>query len=400
MSREARSSGDDADSRASSSRRLAGVRVAVATHVYATGPAHALADYLASEADELLFIGHPFSYAPERRSVLRRVRDGVVVDESWRPRRNRLPDPVWWIEDFFLTIVWVLRARGQIDLLVAADSLLAAAALVLRRLGKVRLVVFWTIDYVPDRFSNRVLNWIYHRFDRVCVRHCDEVWNLSPRMAAAREAQGLIRPQRLVPMGSTPRHARVRKPPARKRHQIVFLGHLLEKQGVQVVLEALPEVLRVFPDATFLVIGDGPYRETLELRTSELGLQAAVRFVGFVQDHREVERLLESSGVGVATYDPDSAGFSLYGDPGKIKTYLAASLAVITTPVTHIAAEVEARGCGRVVAYSPSAVAAAIQELIADPHRHELYCARAREMAASFEWPAIFDRAFAQFVYP
>jgi glycosyltransferase involved in cell wall biosynthesis len=55
---------------------------------------------------------------------------------------------------------------------------------------------------------------------------------------------------------------------------------LEERKGVQCVLASLPHILREFPDVMYLVVGDGPYRATLETRTRELGLGEHVRFLG------------------------------------------------------------------------------------------------------------------------
>lgn len=368
----------------------------MATHVYATGPGHALADYAATRAGRLVFIGQPFGYAPDVRPLLRRWRAGALVAErriSW-PRH--LPELVNWGRDLALTVYWGLRTPGTIDVFVGCDSLVAAAGLILRRVGKVERVVFWTIDYAPERFANPTLNRIYHGFDRLCQSSCDETWNLSPRMEEARAERGLSGRQRVVPMGATARPV----PTYVERHRIVFLGHLLEKQGVQLVLQALTTVRQALPDARLLVIGDGPYRSALEGLSTELGLDDAVEFAGFVDDHTEVERLLAESGAAVAMYDPELAGYSHFADPGKIKTYLLAGLALVTTPVPHLAGELETAGCAIVVPYEREGLVEALLKLLSDPVRQDAYRARARAFGAQFDWPVIFDRALAPFAGP
>ncbi len=295
-------------------------------------------------------------------------------------------EPLRWARDFTLTMAWGLRAPDRIDLFVGSDSLLAAAGLVLRRLGKARIVVLWTIDYVPERFGNPVLNRIYHAFDKLCVRRCDETWNLSPVMEEARAARGVHGRQRVVPMGASSTAA----VGPRNTRQLVFVGHLLEKQGVQLVLEALPTILRRLPEARLLVIGDGPYRPALERQAERLGVSQAVEFAGFVEDHHEIERRLAESGVGLAPYDPSQAGFSAYADPGKIKNYLAAGLPVVTTEVAHISRELADRRCGVVVPYTAAALSDAVFEIVADG---DGYSSRASELGAQFSWTRILDGA-------
>jgi glycogen(starch) synthase len=269
--------------------------------------------------------------------------------------------------------------------------MLAATGLVLRALGRVDRVVLWTIDYSPQRFSSRFLNAMYHRIDRLCVRRCDDVWVLSPAMAAARAQRGIARRQRVVPMGSR----RIARTGATAGAEIVFVGHLLAKQGVQIVLRALPIVRRSVSDARFTIVGDGPYRSELERLVRELNIVDAVEFTGFLDDHADVERVLAQAAVGVATYDPECASFTAFADPGKVKAYVAAALPVVTTRTHPLAEELEARGCGIVVPYGPEPVAAALALLLSDDELRVRYARNAGTFAREFEWEAVFDRAFA-----
>lgn len=51
-------------------------------------------------------------------------------------------------------------------------------------------------------------------------------------------------------------------------------------RGLQTLIQSLPAVLRDFPLATLILVGDGPLRSGLERTVAELGLLDAVRFVG------------------------------------------------------------------------------------------------------------------------
>ena len=186
---------------------LAGKTIAIATHVFGSGPADGLEHYARRRATRVIVMRHAFSYAREVDSVLRRWEEGRLARSQRVPWHGCIPEPVTWAKDLFLDILWSARTPEKIDVYVGIDSLNAAAGLLLRRLGKARRVVFWTIDYVPDRFDNRMLNWVYHRFDRLCVRRCDETWNLSPRMEPARRERGVEGRQRVVPMGANVRSA-------------------------------------------------------------------------------------------------------------------------------------------------------------------------------------------------
>jgi glycosyltransferase involved in cell wall biosynthesis len=365
--------------------------IAIATHVYGTGPADALERFARERAQRVMFIGHSFSYAEDVASRLRIWEDGRVVRARTVPWHRRVPEPVSWAKDFALTVAWGLASRRRIDVFVGVDSLNAAAGLLLRRLGKARRVVFWTIDYVPERFSNRFLNYVYHHFDRLCVRRCDVTWNVSPRMEPARAERGLTGPQRIVEVGAY----FTGSTDTWDRHRLIFVGHLLEKQGVQLVLRALPSIREAVPDARLLVVGDGPYRETLVRLTQDLGVDDAVEFAGYVEQHEEVERLIAGAAVGLAMYDPAIRSFTQFADPGKVKNYLAAGVPVATTDFVHSATELAEERAAIVVPYDVRSLATALVSLLADHQRQEQMRAAARRVGERSDWSVVLDRAFA-----
>ena len=61
---------------------------------------------------------------------------------------------------------------------------------------------------------------------------------------------------------------------------LVALARLEPQKGHHVLLEAMPMVLREFPNARLVCIGDGVLRLDLEKQTDSLGIRDAVRFVG------------------------------------------------------------------------------------------------------------------------
>ncbi len=63
--------------------------------------------------------------------------------------------------------------------------------------------------------------------------------------------------------------------------QLLFVGRLVERKGVEYLLRALAVVRKEVP-AVLTVIGDGRERKRLESLARELGISEAVRFLGFV----------------------------------------------------------------------------------------------------------------------
>lgn len=76
----------------------------------------------------------------------------------------------------------------------------------------------------------------------------------------------------------------------RERHRfdhkkvIVTVGRLVERKGHDMIIRALPEVLKDVPEAVYLVVGRGPMETRLRKLAREMGVEDRVAFAGFVPD--------------------------------------------------------------------------------------------------------------------
>jgi len=61
---------------------------------------------------------------------------------------------------------------------------------------------------------------------------------------------------------------------------LVAVGRLAKEKGFDLLLESLASVRKFFPDADLVIAGSGSEKAALKARCSELGLDAAVRFAG------------------------------------------------------------------------------------------------------------------------
>jgi glycosyltransferase involved in cell wall biosynthesis len=65
---------------------------------------------------------------------------------------------------------------------------------------------------------------------------------------------------------------------------IGVVAHLSLRKGHRYLLEALPILLRRFPDLVCLIVGEGALQANLEAHARQLGVAQAVRFLGFRPD--------------------------------------------------------------------------------------------------------------------
>ena len=81
---------------------------------------------------------------------------------------------------------------------------------------------------------------------------------------------------------------------------ILFCGRLVWQKGPDLLIEAVPQILRVQPHSKFVFVGDGEMRTGLEARARQLGVWHAVRFLG----HRRGDELVPLFGLADAVCVP------------------------------------------------------------------------------------------------
>jgi glycosyltransferase involved in cell wall biosynthesis len=173
------------------------------------------------------------------------------------------------------------------------------------------------------------------------------------------------------------------------RRRVVFLGHLVERQGVGTLLRAL--ALR--DDVSADVVGTGPLEPELRGEAQRLGLAKRVTFHGYVADHRTVEQILSRASAAVAPYRSTDETFTRFADPGKLKAYVAAGLPVVLTDVPLNARELEADAGGLVVADDEGHLADGIARVLASPHDWQARREAALAYARRFDWNTLLGGA-------
>jgi len=77
--------------------------------------------------------------------------------------------------------------------------------------------------------------------------------------------------------------------------KFVIIGRLVFYKNVQVVLKALNIVRKKIPEVSLTIIGDGPYRKTLEKLVDNMKLKNNVSFKGTIIDEDEKNKIIASS---------------------------------------------------------------------------------------------------------
>lgn len=71
------------------------------------------------------------------------------------------------------------------------------------------------------------------------------------------------------------------------------MGRLHEQKGYIYLLRAMVKIVKKYPRTILLVVGDGPLRKRLEGECAKLGINEAVKFLGFRKDIKELMTLMD-----------------------------------------------------------------------------------------------------------
>jgi len=274
-------------------------------------------------------------------SLVRRTRPGFAWCDEIKPAGY----PAAW-----------LRARGGPPFGViahGADFLLLEA--------KIRRSAFkrWTARRMLERCSVVVAN---SRWTADLVRSVLE--SLGCRALAAHV--------RVIPLGTTPTRFRPGIDPAavRRTHGLdggpwlLTVARLDYHKGIDTVIRALPAIRAAVPTVRYAVAGIGSRRSALEALARELGVEDAVRLLGFVGDE-ELPALYNAADVFVLAsrrYDLLVEGFGI-----AIVEASASALPVIASRSGGIPEAVRDGETGVLVdPDNPAAVAAAAIRLLGD----------------------------------
>lgn len=119
-----------------------------------------------------------------------------------------------------------------------------------------------------------------------------------------------------------------RSPEGKSTPTIITSSRLVPKNGVDIIIRAIPEVQKSFPDVRCHILGSGPERERLEDLAQSLGVTSAVTFFSDVP-YVDLPRYLAAADVFVRPSRSEGMG-------NAFVDALAAGLPVVGTPVEGI----------------------------------------------------------------
>ncbi|MCW2976667.1 MAG: hypothetical protein JWM06_1948 [Actinomycetia bacterium] len=179
-----------------------------------------------------------------------------------------------------------------------------------------------------------------------------------------------------------------RADPAEREHRIVFAGRHEQRKGLQVLLEAWPEIRRR-TGASLRIIGADPLR--VRLLMTRLRVHDGIEVLGFLDQERFTEELLAAKVLVAPSLGGESFGMVL-------TRALACATPVVASDIPGYRDVMTPETCVPFPAGDGAALVAAVEGLLADEPRRRAMGAAGRLLAQErYSWDAIARRLIATY---
>jgi glycosyltransferase involved in cell wall biosynthesis len=160
--------------------------------------------------------------------------------------------------------------------------------------------VRWVVTNHGRRFGPKLL--LYNLLDAFIVRRADKIIAVSEEIAKKMKLAGIAKGKicliengvNLEMFTTNSSSQAIKESLGIKKEALVVgtVGALTREKGHQYLLRAALKVIRIYPKAIFLLVGDGIERPGLEKTASSLGIKNSVIFAGMRKDVPEILSIL------------------------------------------------------------------------------------------------------------
>jgi len=186
------------------------------------------------------------------------------------------------------------------------------------------------------------------------------------------------------------------------RSVVLTFGLLSPNKGIEVMIDAMPSILKRCADAVYVVLGathpnlvrdqGEAYRESLLARVRELGIEDHVVFLDQFVDQATLLEFISMCDVYVTPYLNEAQMTS-----GTLAYSFGLGKPVVSTPYWH-ARELLADGRGVLIPFCDAAATGReIAELLTDDTRRQAICKRAYAVSRSMTWERTAQRYMSVF---
>ncbi len=265
--------------------------------------------------------------------------------------------PIW---SRFLDRVIIENA---IDIIIVRDLPMAIAGIWAGKRHKIPMIFDMAEDYVAmiwDIWRARKfqgLNFFVRNpylaklVERYAFKHADHI------LVVVEEARDFVikrsgQPGKITIVGNTPPlEAFIGTPPVsndildkiRCRFSVIYTGGIQMGRGIQVIFDAIPEIVKEIPEFLIVIVGDGYATPILKEKIRENNIQHYVLWVGWV-DHKNIFDYIRACKIGIIPhFVTDHVNTTI---PNKIFDYMGLGLPIIASEAIPMKRILEKEDCG------------------------------------------------------
>jgi glycosyltransferase involved in cell wall biosynthesis len=169
---------------------------------------------------------------------------------------------------------------------------------------------------------------------------------------------------------------------------IFFVGRIVQEKGIQILLDAVPSILKSFYDIKIILAGKGPHFDCLKQKSEEMGISHKVYFTGYIDDE-DLKKLYKCADIAVfpSLYEP----FGIV-----VLEAMAAGIPVVATDAGGLNDIIE-HGIDGMKAYigNSDSLAYCITELLHSPGLCDKLVLKAKDKIKNhYDWGVITDKTF------
>ena len=315
------------------------MKVCLLSHISNSyAPTYPFQLFLKSRSDDVFSIFHPL------------IDSGIqitTIEKKNKKKYIRFSNVNFF--SYFLNFIINLKhclIYEKFDIIFGLNPLNTFSAIILKFLGRTKLVVYYYVDYSENNFNNYIVNFLYKCLDKICYKYADCCFCVSKRIIKKKSNEIKKKNVFHQPNGVFLQNINNQKKNYSKKIKIVFSGNLVESKGINQIIEAL-NTLKNKKNFSIDIYGDGIQKKKLISKIKKRGLQKNFKFKGIIKNENYL-RNLKNYDVGLALYNSKET-HNFYCDPVKIREYMAAKLIIITTNIPEISKYIQQKKIGYVI---------------------------------------------------
>lgn len=364
-------------------------KVIVSSHtIFGWGSGEMLQLYL-KNCPELLCIFHPFSFQREKPSFYEIYRSGKLITK--KEIGSTHGELISFIKDFLLTLKIVFAQKKKYDLFIGIDPLNGLAGIILKKFNRTQYLISFPIDYNPKRFSNKFLNFLYHKIQFYCAKNADATWFLTDEILKVFVEKGINKNKcNVVPVQIERIYSNENQETISPN--IGYIGILEPEKGIELIIQSIPKVLKSIPNAKFIILGGGPLEKDIRKKIKNSDFENSVKLTGHIPSRKDAMELLSKCTIGIAPYIVEKNQYQSFGFGAKIFDYAACGLPIV---ITHWK-QIEDLEMGLTIDYNSSQLAEAIVKLLKDQDLYKSCKENVGKFAQDHYYKKIYDEAFSK----